>query len=234
MHDRTMSTQARWFEPLVVFLPALLAVLFAAPLADDDPLRGQLVVWVAYIVMLSLVYAFLRAQGTGWRHIGLTFGVPTMRRMLVVLAQGVAVFVLAALAFALGAIVMGMIFGAPQPANFQGYDYLKGNLPLLLLVLAGVYVVSSFGEEALFRGYLMTRCMEWLGDDRKGRWLAVAVSTLAFALIHYKWGLAGMVQTGFMGAVLAVAYLRTGRNLWVNVVAHMILDTLLMVQLYLA
>ena len=37
-----------------------------------------------------------------------------------------------------------------------------------------------------------------------------------------------------MGAVLALAYLRTGRNLWVNVVAHMILDTLLLVQLYLA
>ena len=104
----------------------------------------------------------------------------------------------------------------------------------LLLVLAGVYVVSSFGEEALFRGYLMTRCLEWFGDDRKGRWLAVAVSTVIFALIHYEWGLAGMVQTGFMGAVLAVAYLRTGRNLWVNVVAHMILDTLLLVQLYLA
>ena len=55
-----------------------------------------------------------------------------------------------------------------------------------------------------------------------------------FALIHYEWGMAGMVQTGFMGAVLAVAYLRVGRNLWVNVVAHMSLDTILMVQLYLA
>ena len=229
-----MRPQARWFEPLVVFLPALAGVLFVGPLAGDDPLRGQLVVWVAYIVMLSLVYTFLRVQGTGFRHIGLAFGIPTLRRCLVVLTQGVVVFFLAALAFALGAIVMGMILGTPESADFQGYDYLKGNLPLLLVVLAGVYVVSSFGEEVLFRGYLMTRCLEWFGNDRKGRWLAVSVSAIVFALIHYKWGPAGMVQTGFMGAVLAAAYLRTGRNLWVNVVAHMILDTILMVQLYLA
>lgn len=234
MVETLTTARSRWLEPLLVFFPALLALLLADAVAGNDPLKLQGVVWVAYVLMLSLVYVFLRRQGTGWAHIGLSFGWHGWRRAFTVAAQGVLVFLLAALAFSLGAIIMGMIFGAPQPADFQEYAYLKGNLPLLLLVLAGVYIVSSFGEEALFRGYLMTRCLEWFGDDRSGRWLAITLSAVLFALIHYKWGLAGMVQTGFMGAVLAVAYLRTGRNLWVNVIAHMILDTILMVQLYLA
>ncbi len=105
---------------------------------------------------------------------------------------------------------------------------------MLLLSLAGVYIVSSFGEEVLFRGYLMTRCAEVFGGSKYGWRIAVAVSTLAFALIHYDWGISGVVQTGFMGFVLAYSYLRVNRNLWVNIIAHGIMDTILMVQLYLA
>jgi len=41
-----------------------------------------------------------------------------------------------------------------------------------------------------------------------------------------------MVQTAFMGLALAIAYLVTKRNLWVLVLAHVYIDTLLLVQLY--
>jgi hypothetical protein len=97
-----------------------------------------------------------------------------------------------------------------------------------------VYIVSSFGEEVLFRGYLMTRCAEIFGGSKLGWRIAVAVSTFVFALIHYDWGISGVVQTGCMGFVLAYAYVRVNRNLWVNIIAHGIMDTILMVQLYLA
>jgi membrane protease YdiL (CAAX protease family) len=129
---------------------------------------------------------------------------------------------------------MANIVGIPEGANFQSYEYLRGNPGMLLLSLAGVYVVSSFGEEVLFRGYLMTRCAEFFDGSKLGWRIAVAVSTVVFALIHYDWGISGIVQTGCMGFVLAVAYLRVKRNLWVNIIAHGIMDTILLVQLYLA
>ncbi|TDJ28151.1 MAG: CPBP family intramembrane metalloprotease, partial [Gammaproteobacteria bacterium] len=44
----------------------------------------------------------------------------------------------------------------------------------------------------------------------------------------------GILQTGCMGFVLAYAYLRVHRNLWVNIIAHGVMDTILFVQLYLA
>ena len=53
----------------------------------------------------------------------------------------------------------------------SSYEYLQGNLPMLLLSLAGVYIVSSFGEEVLYRGFLINRLAE-IGDPAgpRGLW----------------------------------------------------------------
>ena len=59
------------------------------------------------------------------------------------------------------------------------------------------------------------------------------LSAIIFGLIHYKWGPMGMVQTGFMGLVLGICYIKLKRRLWILVLAHAYLDTILMTQLYL-
>ncbi len=229
-----MSDSKRAFELILVFLPAMLVILFAESWVGDNLLARQAVIWVAYVVMLSIVYAALRMQGTNWFHLGVSFTFAGWRRVGVTLGQAAIVFVCAAIAFVIGAVVMANIVGIPEGADFQSYEYLQGNPGMLLLTLAGVYIVSSFGEEVLFRGYLMTRCAEFFGNSKLGWRIAIAVSTLVFALIHYDWGISGVVQTGCMGFVLAYAYVRVNRNLWVNIIAHGIMDTILIMQLYLA
>lgn len=230
--DRKYNRKA--FELFLVFSPAMLVILFAESWVSDNPIARQAVIWVAYVVMLSIVYVALRTQGTNWSHLGVSFTFAGWRRAGVTLRQAAIVFVCAAIAFAIGAVVMANIVGIPEGADFQSYEYLKGNPGMLLLSLAGVYIVSSFGEEVLFRGYLMTRCAEFFAGSKLGWRIAVAVSTIVFALIHYDWGISGIVQTGCMGFVLAYSYVRVNRNLWVNIIAHGIMDTILMVQLYLA
>ena len=229
-----MTNSKRVIEMIVVFLPAMLAILFAESWVGDDAIAFQAVIWVVYVVMLAIVYAALRMHGNNWLHLGVSFKFAGWRRAGVTLRQAMIVFVCAALAFAFGSVVAANIVGIPEGADFQKYPYLQGNLGMLLLSLAGVYVVSSFGEEVLFRGYLMTHCAEFFSDAILGRRFAILVSTVVFALIHYDWGLMGILQTGCMGFVLAYAYLRVHRNLWVNIIAHGIMDTILFVQLYLA
>jgi membrane protease YdiL (CAAX protease family) len=229
-----MTNSKRVLELILVFLPAMLVILFAESWVGENPIARQAVIWVAYVVMLSIVYIALRRQGTNWLHLGVSFTFAGWRRAGVTLRQAAIVFVCAALAFAVGAVVMANIVGIPEGADFQSYEYLQGNPGMLLLSLAGVYIVSSFGEEVLFRGYLMTRCAEFFGGSKLGWRIAIAVSTIVFALIHYDWGISGIVQTGCMGFVLAYSYVRVNRNLWVNIIAHGVMDTILMVQLYLA
>jgi membrane protease YdiL (CAAX protease family) len=142
------------------------------------------------------------------------------------------VFVVAVAAFVAGAIVMANIMPAPPAADMSGYQYLQGNPAMLLLALAAVLVVSSFGEEVLYRGFLITRLAE-IGHEGTAAWrVAMVVSAVVFGLAHFSWGIVGVVQTAFMGMALAIAYVVTRRNLWSLILAHAYMDTLLLVQLY--
>ncbi len=67
----------------------------------------------------------------------------------------------------------------------------------------------------------------------RGGW-PVLISAVVFGFAHYGWGATGIVQTGFMGLALGVSYLVVGRNLWVMILAHAYMDTILMVQMFFA
>ena len=43
-----------------------------------------------------------------------------------------------------------------------------------------------------------------------------------------------MVQMTFMGLTLGLCYLVVGRNLWILILAHAYLDTILLLQIYFA
>ena len=92
--------------------------------------------------------------------------------------------------------------------------------------------MSSFGEEVFYRGFMIHRIAEL--TNAPWRWtVAVVGSAIVFGLAHFSWGPSGMVQTGFMGLALGAAYLKLGRNLWLTILAHMYMDTILFVQMYL-
>ena len=129
---------------------------------------------------------------------------------------------------------MANITGIPEGANLTGYDYLKDNIGMLLLTLAGVYIVSSFGEEVIYRGFLITRISQIGTDSRKAITIAIILSSIIFGLIHYSWGPMGMVQTGFMGLALGICYIKLKRRLWILILAHAYMDSILMIKMYMA
>jgi membrane protease YdiL (CAAX protease family) len=223
-------------SPLVDVL-ALFAVgglfVFGGLALVDDPVGRQMVVWWANVAMMGVAWGSLRVRGESVARFGLTRIELSGRGLARLVARAIVTFIAAVTAFVAGSIVHGAFAGRPAAADTSSYGFLSGNLPMLLLVLAGVFVASSFGEEWVYRGFLTTRLREALGE-RPGSWaFAVAGSSLIFGLAHYDWGIVGIVQTTFMGAALATAWLKFDRNLWVVVLAHAAADAILMVQLYL-
>lgn len=105
---------------------------------------------------------------------------------------------------------------------------------MLVLSLAGVYIVSSFGEEVIYRAFLINRISELGSNNKTTRILAVVISSIIFGLAHYSWGSMGIIQTTFMGLALGGSYLYLKRKIWVLIIAHAYMDTILMVQLYLS
>jgi membrane protease YdiL (CAAX protease family) len=79
---------------------------------------------------------------------------------------------------------------------------------------------AAVGEEVLFRGYAIERLQELTGS----RTVAAVLSCAVFSLAHVgPWGWSHLLIAGFGGVTLTVLYLWR-RNLWVNIIAHFIVD----------
>ncbi len=220
-------------EIVIVFAVALVTMAIFVPIAGENLVARQAVIWMANVLMLIMVWLGLQLRGESWESFGLTFRFHGWKPVLSNFWKSLIVFVAAAFAFFLGSAIMINITGIPQGAEMGSYEYLRGNLPMLLLTLAGVYIVSSFGEEVIYRGFLINRLEELGGGGKWALRIAVIVSAIIFGIVHFDWGIVGVVQTGFMGLALGISYLVVHRGLWILVLAHAYLDTILMVQLYL-
>ena len=109
---------------------------------------------------------------------------------------------------------------------------LKGNVHLVLLYVAISWTLAGFGEEFVYRGYLLNRVAQVLGGARWA-WLAgLCATAVVFGLGHAYQGTSGVIDTALFGFLFGVLYLLAGRNLWVAVIAHGIADTTAFVLLF--
>jgi len=221
-------------EILFLFIFVFAFIRLIIPLAGDNPILKQTLLWAANILILIYVWIGLKLRGERWKDFGLTFKSISLRSGIKVLLLSLLVFVLALAGFIIGSIIMANITGIPEGTDMTGYDYLKDNIGMLLLTLGGVYIVSSFGEEVVYRAFLINRISELGQGTKKATIIAVILSSIIFGLIHYEWGPMGIVQTGFMGLVLGICYIKLKKRLWILILAHAYMDTILMVQMYLA
>ena len=236
--ENTYSNLHNWIvslgEILLVFLPAVLLIEFMSSWVGDDPLRSTIVIWAAYVFMLAMVWTGMKLRGKPWKDFGLTFRRVSLTEGLKIFGLSLLVFVIASCAFIIVPILWANFTEIQQNADFSKYDFLKDNLGALFLSLASVYLISSFGEEVIFRAFLINRISEMTKATKYSNLISVLLSSIFFGLIHYEWGLMGMVQTGFMGLAMGICYIKLKKRLWILILAHAYMDTLLLVQIYLA
>jgi len=233
-HSNQHSWTFRLGEILLVFLPAFLLIKVMSSWVGEDPIRSLGVVWVANILMLAMVWTGLKLRGQSWKDLGLTFARVSLTEGLRIFGLSLLVFVIGVSGFLIGSILMANITGIPESTDFSIYDYLRDNLGMLFISLAGVYIVSSFGEEVIYRAFLINRISEMANATKYSSVIAVILSSIFFGLIHYEWGPMGMVQTGFMGLALGICYIKFKKRLWILILAHAYMDTVLLVQMYIA
>ncbi|GMR24344.1 MAG: hypothetical protein BMS9Abin37_2875 [Acidobacteriota bacterium] len=100
---------------------------------SNDPMLLIGAVWVATVLMLGLIWTGVRIRSESWPSIGLRFGHPRWSDVGWSLLKSIPIFLFAVGAFILGAIVMANIVGIPDVADMTQYNYLRGNLPMLLI-----------------------------------------------------------------------------------------------------
>jgi uncharacterized protein len=117
----------------------------------------------------------------------------------------------------------------PDLADFR---VLTGNVKWTLIALALTWTLAAFGEELVWRGYLMNR-IAGLGKYTRLAWIvSLLAANAVFGLAHSNQGVTGIIEEGIAGVLLGLMYLGTGRNLAVPIVAHGVQDTIDMILIF--
>jgi uncharacterized protein len=179
------------------------------------------------LFLVPLIWLLLRLRHERWSTIG--FSRPdNLRRSIVV---GVIAGVLMEL-FADYVTTPGIsgFFGV-QPDN-SGLKGIQGNLTMLFVFLGLSWTLAAFGEEVCFRGFLMKRLAQILGEARWSWIASLLLSSILFGWGHTEQGVSGWVQEGLSGLLLGMLFLTTKRNLAVPIIAHGVSNTVAFVLIY--
>jgi membrane protease YdiL (CAAX protease family) len=194
------------------------------------PLLGLILVpTVAYYTpVLSELAGAILAVGLVWAEPALPLrdlGLIPPRRLWRALGIGIAVgFALFLANRLLLTPLLEHITG--ERRNLSSFDYLRGNLLALLKLLPVIWVTAGVCEEIVYRGYMITRIEKLLGNLRFAGFFGCLISAVVFGASHWYQGAVGMLITGTLGLAFGVVFLWQGRNLWANMAAHILANTI--------
>ncbi|WP_152434238.1 CPBP family intramembrane glutamic endopeptidase [Erythrobacter sp. THAF29] len=137
-------------------------------------------------------------------------------------------------ALSLAGEALGLDFMKPDNSRAQDrFGDVAGNTRLYIFWLAIVWFAGP-AEELYFRGFMIGKLREALGNSTWASALSVLISALIFGLGHvYYLGLRGLVTTGGIAVTLGVLYILHMRNIWPLMIAHAAANTLTFTVVYL-
>ncbi len=220
------------FELIIVFGLVLTFIGLFSHISASGGIGLQLWVFLANLLLLFLVWLSQKMRGESLKGLGFDWRPKNWKSLFRDMLWALVIFILAILFFQLGTAVIQLMDLKLQPSIDNTYEYLHENLAVFLVSLAGVYIVSSIGEELVYRGYLMHRILFLLQGVHFRNSITVFLSAIFFGLAHFQWGIVGIVQTTFVGVVFSSAFLILKKRLPALIWAHVFMDTLLFASIY--
>ena len=178
--------------------------------------------------LFLLAWVSLRWRGLRWRDVGLTRPVNWQRTITIGILGGIGIELMEL--FLTQPLLVKLFHKMPDLSALNG---MRGNWKLLLLGLALTWTLAAFGEEMVYRGYMMNRVAGLFRNPKVAWTISLIVVNFVFGLAHIGQGITGQVENMIDGALLGVIFLATGCNLWAAIIAHGLTDTIDIVLLYL-
>jgi membrane protease YdiL (CAAX protease family) len=207
------------------------AILFAAVFFGLQALGLQAPGTFALVVTLVFATWRLAAAGPGWAGAWPSIGLRAPPSWLRLLLWVIAIYVLVIIANAVIVVTLGRVYGW-APLDLTRFAGLEGNPTRLALWLLVAWTTAAFGEELLFRGFLLTRLHAVLGPRPIALGLAVLLQAMLFAVGHAYLGIRGTMSAGVVALVFGAVYFLNGRQLLPLILAHGLIDSVSLIAIY--
>jgi len=185
----------------------------------------SLLVWIKIppstsLYLLFLGWLSLRLRKLTWRDLGLCSPKSWTKTLLLGGAGGLLYFVLTT--WGIEPFLQGKL---GKDVNLELFESLVGNWKMLFLWLTVAWTLAAFGEELVYRGYILNRVADIFMKPPTGFWIGVLVNSLLFGLAHAYQGIVGVIMSILFGLAISVVYLWNERNMWTCILFHGIYDT---------
>jgi len=195
--------------------------------ADRIRLFAILTAPLGMLATIGVTVLFLNARGIELYELGLRRPVPWPRTLGLALLIAGGVYVAS-----IGVQFVLSRFGIE--ANLDDFAIIQGN-PLLFLFAITLFTWGSaaFGEEILFRGFIMRNLQALFGDTKTGWAAANVLQASIFGVFHFNQGLGGVIPVFLVALVFGYAFIRFGKTLWPLIIAHGLVDMVSFTLVYL-
>jgi len=120
-----------------------------------------------------------------------------------------------------------------SPVDLSKFEFLKGNLLNALLMLPVVWILAAFGEETVYRGYLLNRIVNFLKGTSYAWAFGIIYSSFIFGYLGHSYqGTVGALEALFVAIITCFMFLFTKRNLWLPIIFHGCYDTMSLALVY--
>ncbi|HXC62285.1 MAG TPA: type II CAAX endopeptidase family protein [Nitrospiria bacterium] len=178
--------------------------------------------------LLLLAWISLRLRRVQWKQIGFTRYRTWAKTLLLGITFGVGLEIFDL--FGKQPLLTRLLGKPPDLSNFLA---VRGNLKFALVMIGLIWILAAFGEELVYRGYMMNRIAD-LGRGTRTAWfVSLCLVSALFGFSHYQQGITGIIEEGSDGLILGLMYLGCRRNLAVPIVAHGVCDTIDITLLFL-
>ena len=150
---------------------------------------------------------------------GYTFALASLATVLIIAWFQAGSWLVSQLGIDTPNVVAVMDFVTESPTSF------------VMWIVFVAWFAAGFGEELLYRGFLMDRLQRLRGIGDK-IWLVILIQAVLFSFPHLYQGLGGVLITGVVGAGLGYLRVKCGGNLWACILAHAAVDTIMMSLAY--
>lgn len=210
-------------HPIIVMLVSLLFTFILMRnyhlwhFIDNVEMQGIVPRYVNGLVCLAIMYGVLGKECLGWKknseREGLKIAVCMLLYAVLVLTDH---------------ILQSTMVLKSTWIRLAAYDF-------ILCIGVGLF------EEALMRGIVLNGCIKLLPKNKRGLYIAVAISSALFGVAHIVgvfigssdnvsqviiWMIGKVIYTGIGGVVYATIYLKT-KNIWICAILHAIYDFIL-------